>query len=334
VLNASKICFPDYAGNNHYNTIGNLMVDPRIGMLFVDFATGSLLQLTGRAMIDWESPAVAEEPGAKRLITIDIEAVIELPSALALRWEDEAEAVRTLRLVEKIQESEDVTSFVLEARDGGPLPGFKAGQHLPVEFNEPDMAEPVRRTYSLSGSPQVGQYWNSAKREPMGLASRHLHDRIEPDAFINAGKPAGDFVIPDGDAPMVLISAGVGITPMVSMLHALAAEGSKRDVLFLHGARDGAHLPLAQEVRDIAAGSPNVRVHTTLSHPRKRDRLGARHEGEGRIGTTLLKDLGTGPDANYMICGPVGFMADVQTALQDLGISEAHIHTEVFGPAG
>jgi uncharacterized protein len=79
VLNASKIRFPDYAGNNHYNTIGNLMVDPRIGMLFVDFATGSLLQLTGRAMIDWESPAIAEEPGAKRLITIDIEAVIELP---------------------------------------------------------------------------------------------------------------------------------------------------------------------------------------------------------------------------------------------------------------
>ena len=329
----ARISFPDYAGNNHYNTIGNLIVDPRVGMLFVDFNTGSLLQLTGRASIDWNSAAVAMEPGAQRLVTIDIEVAIELPGALSLRWEAEAEAVRSLRVIEKIRESADVTSFALEARDGGILPDFEAGQHLPVEFSEAEQTTPIRRTYSLSGAPSAGHYRISVKREPLGLASRHLHDRIETGDFINAGKPAGDFVIPDETSPMVLISAGVGITPMVSMLHALASAGPGRDVLFLHGAIDGDHLPLVKEIRRIAQQAGNVRVHVTLSRPGKQDRIGNGHQSVGRIDAALLTEAKIDPEAHYMICGPLGFMADLQSTLQDLGVSADHIHTETFGPA-
>jgi uncharacterized protein len=334
VIDNTRLSFPDYAGNNHYNTIGNLVVDPRVALLFVDFATGSILQLTGRATIDWNSDAVAQEPGARRLVNIDIDAVNELPGALALRWETEAEAVRTLRVVEKVRESDDVTSFVLEARDGGTLPAFEAGQHLPIELAEPEMLEPIRRTYSLSGAPSTSQYRISVKREPGGLASNHLHDRLDVGMFLNAGKPAGDFLIPEGTPPLVLISAGVGITPMISMLHNLAAEDRAREVLFLHGARDGAHLPLIQEAREIAGKASTIHIHASLSHPLERDRPGTTHEGVGRIDAGLLGELALPTNAHFMICGPLTFMTDLQTMLQNLGIPVENIHTETFGPAG
>jgi uncharacterized protein len=334
VTSDNQLSFPDYAGNNHYNTIGNLVLDPRVGLLFVDFSSGSLLQISGQATIDWESDTVAREPGARRLVNIDIDAVIELPGALSLRWDEDAQAVRTLRVVEKIAESDDVTSFVFEARDGGILPDFEAGQHLPIEFAEPEMVEPVRRTYSLSGAPRDGRYRISVKREPQGLASNYLHKWIEPGAFINAGKPAGDFVVPDDTSPMVLISAGVGITPMVSALHALAEETPGRDVLFIHGARDGNHLPLVGEVRAVAGKAGNVRVHTRLSRPGPRDGLGINHESVGRIDAALLADLDIDRSAHYMICGPLGFMAELESVLQGLEVPGTHIHTETFGPAG
>ena len=344
VQDGTRLGFPDYAGNNHYNTIGNLVVDPRVALLFVDFSTGSMLQLTGRGTIDWDpgdwdsidrdSGAVTREPGARRLVNIDIEAVIELPGALSLRWEAEAEAVRTLRVIEKTRESDDVTSFVLEARDGGLLPSFEAGQHLPIELNEPDMPAPIQRTYSLSGQPSANRYRISVKREPGGLASNHLHDRVDAGDFINAGKPTGDFVIPDAAAPMVLISAGIGVTPMVSMLHALTRDTPGRDVLFVHGARDGTHLPLAAEVRDIAAAAVNVRLHITFSRPLEHDLARAGPASAGRIDAALLTRLNIAPEAHYMLCGPLAFMADMEGMLQDLGVPADHIHTETFGPVG
>ena len=137
VENNTRLIFPDFAGNNHFNTMGNLVLDPRVGLLFVDFETGSLLQLTGRASIDWESDTVAKSPGAHRLVTIDIDEIVELPTAIPLRWDAEADSVRSLRLVEKKPESADVTSFIFEARDGGTLAPFEAGQHLPIDLELP-----------------------------------------------------------------------------------------------------------------------------------------------------------------------------------------------------
>ena len=329
-----RLVFPDYAGNNHFNTIGNLMLDPRIGLLFVDFETGSLLQLAGRASIDWDSPAVAQFPGARRLVAVDIEAIVELPSAVPLRWDASADSVRSLRLVEKIRESDDVTSFVFEARDGGPLAPFKAGQHLPIELEVPDQDAAVRRTYSLSGPPAGERYRISVKREPHGVASRHLHDRLEPGAIIEARKPAGEFLLPCSECPVVLVSAGVGLTPMVGMLHEISDGGDGRPVWFVHGARDGAHHPLANEVRALADARPDTHLHVAYSRPRPEDRTGADYDSVGRVDSALLARLVGDHDAHYLICGPTAFMAEVQSELERRGVPAAQIHTETFGPAG
>lgn len=334
VASPTRLVFPDYAGNNHFNTIGNLVLDPRAGLLFVDFETGSLLQLTGTTSIDWDSKTVARTPGARRLVTIDIEEIVELPAAVPLRWDANAESVRSLRLVEKVRESADVISFVFEARDGGPLPAFKAGQHLPIELEMPDLELPIRRTYSLSGAPGNDRYRISVKREPLGVASRQLHDRVKIGAFVNGRKPAGDFLLPCGQCPIVLVSAGVGLTPMVSMLHALADEGGERPVWFVHGARDGNHHPLAREVRALAATRPNIRVHVAYSRPRPKDRASPVYDSEGRVDGALLADLVGSLDAHYFLCGPTQFMADVQSDLERRGVPAERVHTESFGPVG
>ncbi len=219
VESETRISFPDYAGNNHFNTIGNLMLDPRVGLLFVDFSTGGMLQLTGRAEITWEGPTVERLPGARRLVQIEIEEIVELPAALPLRWSDAGSGVRSLRLIEKTAESEEITSFVFASRDDGPLTDFEAGQHLPLELEVPGHDVDVRRTYSLSNAPGSDHYRISVRREPLGLVSRHLHDGVEVGAIVSARAPAGDFVLGCPNCPVALISAGVDLTPMLSMLY-------------------------------------------------------------------------------------------------------------------
>ncbi len=334
VASETRVVFPDYAGNNHYNTIGNLVLDARAGLLFIDFETGSLLQLAGRATIDWDSEAVQRIPGARRLVIFDIEEVVELPSAIPLRWDSDAESVRSLRLIEKITESDGVASFVFEARDGGPLPQFKAGQHLPIELGAPGLGESVRRSYSLSCAPDSLTYRISVKREPKGIASRYLHDHVEPGAILDARKPAGNFVLPDDGRPVVLVSAGIGVTPMVSMLHALAGEGGARPTWFVHGARDGGHHPLQREIRELAKRRPGIEVHVAYSLPRPEDEIGIDYDTEGRVDGAPLTALTGGRDAHYMLCGPAGFMAGVQSELEDRGIPAERIHAESFGPVG
>ncbi len=334
VVSETRLEFPDYAGNNHFNTIGNLVLDPRAGFLFIDFETGSLLQLTGRATIDWDSEVVTRIPGARRLVAFDIEKVIELPAAVALRWDADAESVRSLRLMEKVRESEDVTSFVFEARDGGPLPAFEAGQHLPIELEMPGLEQPVRRTYSLSGAPGHDHYRISVKREPRGLASRHLHDHVEPGAILDSRRPAGDFMMTCNKCPVALVSAGVGVTPRASMLHALAAESGELPVWFVHGVRDGGHHPLAREVRELAARRAGIRVHVAYSRPRAEDQTGIDYDSEGRVDGALLAGLIENIDAHYYLCGPTRFMADLQTDLERRDVPAEHIHTESFGPVG
>lgn len=333
VLDDGHLRFPDYAGNNHYNTIGNLVLDPRAGFLFIDFATGSLLQLTGQASIDWDFAELNQIPGARRLVTLKIEKIVELPGATALRWQMDAQSVRSLRLVEKIAESSDVTSFLFEARDGGALPGFAPGQHLPIELNVPGVNNVVRRTYSLSGSPHDNRYRITVKRVIEGLASNHLHDELEPGAIIEGRRPAGDFTLSCTSCPLVLISAGVGLTPLVSMLHAVAATRNKSPVWFIHGARDGTQHPLAAELRALAAECPNVTLHVAFSQPGPNDVLGRQYDSLGRVTPELVTKLVTNANALYYVCGPAKFMAQIQDGLEAGGTSADRIFTETFGPS-
>ncbi|WP_168206293.1 pyridoxamine 5'-phosphate oxidase family protein [Labrenzia sp. PHM005] len=331
VIDDRTIRFPDYAGNNHYNTIGNLLVDPRAGFLFLDFSSGSLLQLTGTASIDWESEDVDAVPGARRLITLTIEESVELPSALRLRWQEEADSARSLRLVEKTRESADVMSFVFEARDGGPLAPFKAGQHLPIELQIPGAGAKISRSYSLSGSPKDSGYRISVKRDPHGLGSRYLHDGLDVGSLVQSRKPAGGFEVLDGDAPLILVSAGIGVTPMLSILHEVAAEPGSRPVWFVHSARDGAHHPFSDEVIKLAEGREWINVLTHYSQPQSSDRLGEDYHRSGRITAASLTELIPGPGTEYLLCGPAGFTAEIKSGLEAHGIPETRIHSESFG---
>jgi len=333
VEGARRIVFPDYAGNDHFNTIGNLLLDPRAGYLFVDFERGGLLQLTGRTSIDWDSPAVARFPGARRLVCLELDEAIELEGALPLRWELPTGSVRELRLMEKRRESDEVVSFVFESRDGGELPSFRAGQHLPIELDIPGQPAPIARTYSLSGSPEEPRYRISVKREAMGLASRHLHDQLEVGAIISSRDPRGEFVLEGCQGrPAVLVSAGVGLTPLVSMLHTIAACGDPRPVWFVHGARDRRQHALRDEVHRLAAAMPSTKLHVAYSRPRPEDTPGTDFDSAGRIDGALLESLLPGLEADFYLCGPVGFMAAVQQDLESRGVAPDDIRTESFGP--
>jgi len=330
VLDERTIRFPDYAGNRFYNTLGNILCDPRTGFLFLDFATGSLLQLTGRASIDFSSDAVARVPGARQLVTLQIDEIVELTSVLRLRWQEEAGSARSLRLVEKVKESADVTSFHFEARDGGPLKPFSAGQHLPIELNLSGGLGKVQRSYSLSGSPKEGRYRISVKRDPQGLVSRILHDVLEVGATIDAGLPAGTFGLPETHEPLVLVSAGIGVTPLLSMLHAVVAEEGHRPLWFVHSARDGEHHPFRKEVRALAAAKLNIRLLTHYSRPLETDIRGQDFDCEGRITAESLVALAGAANARYCLCGPAGFLAELKAGLEREGVPESRILEESF----
>jgi ferredoxin-NADP reductase/predicted pyridoxine 5'-phosphate oxidase superfamily flavin-nucleotide-binding protein len=329
---ARRVIFPDYAGNNHFNTIGNLVMDPRVGLLFVDFERGSLLQITGTATVDWDSNEVDKYPGAQRLVIIDIEEIVRLDGVLPLRWSQPAGAIRSLKVARKIKESDDVTSFVLVARDGGELPDFEAGQHLPIELNAQSLDHPVKRTYSLSNGPGQGHYRISVKREPHGLMSRLLHDEVQEGDIISSRPPAGDFALTCTSRPTVLIGAGIGITPLVSMLQRLSAKDDGQSVMFVHGARDGAHHALGAEVRRVAKENTNVTLHVSYSRPRKDDIRGRDYDHVGRVTADVIAELLDDFDAEFYLCGPTRFMSDISDALVRLGVSEERIHTETFGP--
>ncbi len=333
VADERTLVIPDYAGNNHFNTVGNLVMDPRAGVSFVDFTTGGMLQLTGHVEIDWDSQQLARFPGARRLLRLTIDRVIELPMALPLRWDDTGGSIRSLRLVDKIPQSADVTSFVFEARDGGPLPRFDAGQHLPIELST-GSGGTLRRSYSLSSAPDDPRYRISVKRQPHGLASGHLHDVLEPGAVLSTRNPAGDFVLEHGEDPVVLVSAGIGVTPMVSMLHALVDAPMPRPVWFVHGARDGAHHPLASEVRDLATRSDAVRLHVSYSRPAPGDRVGQGFDAVGRIDAERLASLVPGLEGDFYLCGPTSFMTQLRAELEARGVEPGRIHTESFGSNG
>jgi ferredoxin-NADP reductase/predicted pyridoxine 5'-phosphate oxidase superfamily flavin-nucleotide-binding protein len=333
VVDDRTLVFPDYAGNNHFNTIGNLELDPRAGLVFVDFATGDMLQLTGRVQIDWDSEEVARHPGARRLVRFRLDEAVLLESALPVRWVASSEPARPLRLVEKTRETDDVISFVFQADDDGPLAAFEAGQHLPIELGLPDRGEPVTRTYSLSNARGSDRYRISVKRETHGAASRHLHDAIAVGDVIPARRPAGEFVLAPAPRPVMLVSAGIGATPMVSMLHAIAAESEPRAAWYVHGARDGRHHAFADEVRALASESRGVKTHVSFSRPLPEDQPGRDFDAEGRVTGELLSSLLPDLDVEFYLCGPIPFMAELQSELEQLGVPPERIHSESFGPA-
>ncbi|WP_118135501.1 pyridoxamine 5'-phosphate oxidase family protein [Oceanicella sp. SM1341] len=328
-----RLRIPDYSGNNFFNTIGNLLRDPRIGLVFPDFATGGLLHVAGTARIEWV-PRASHDPQARRMIEVTVEAVIDRPGALSLRWREETADLRAFVLAEKTRESAGITSFRLVPADGGALPPFLPGQHLPVELDVPGQPGPVRRSYSLSGAPDGRSYRISVKREERGIASGFLHDIAGPGTLLRARPPAGDFTLPPGTSPLMLVSAGVGVTPMLAMLQAVAEARSGRPVRFVHVARDGRSHAFRGEVEALVAATPGVERRYFYTAPRPEDTQGRTFDATGRVTAADLLALAPGPGADYMFCGPAGFIAGLRSGLEQAGVAPARLHAETFGPAG
>ena len=166
------------------------------------------------------------------------------------------------------------------------------------------------------------------------MVSTYLHERVEIGDFVNAHVPAGEFTLSKSTRPVMLISAGVGLTPMVSMLGALADKPAGSSIWFVHGARDSEHHPLAGEVRQLASQHPAAQTHVTYSAPRAADLLGRDYDSVGRVDDQLLAQLNPDLDAEFYICGPTRFMSDLQRGLLERGVPASRIHTETFGPTG
>lgn len=236
----------------------------------------------------------------------------------------------------KVRESDIVTSFYLKPQDGGSLPAFKPGQYVTLNVDHPTTPTSPRN-YSLSDRPDQDHYRISVKREPgtpPGLISNYLHDHVNEGDVLHLGPPCGEFTLkPDGHRqPIVLISGGVGLTPMLSMLKTLAHRDANVPVYFVHGTRNSATHALAEEVRAITTERPNVRSHVRYSEPLPGDIVGVQCDGTGIIDVSLLKDLLPGNDADFYLCGPKPFMACLYQGLQDWGVPSSQIHFEFFGP--
>ncbi len=246
---------------------------------------------------------------------------------------------RTFVVAHKRPESETITSFYLEPEDGKPLPSYRPGQFLTFKLDIPGQAEPVLRTYTLSAGPgDPERYRVSIKREPpqddYASSSNYFHDHVVEGSRLQVKAPRGKFFLDlESGRPAVLLSAGVGLTPMVSMLEAAAASGFGHPLWFVHGTRNGREHAMGAHVRRIAAEHPDAHVHIRYSRPDAGDVAGQDYDSTGHVDVDLLKRILPFDAYDFYLCGPTGFMAELYRGLTALGVPEARIHYEFFGPA-
>src|SRR5215813_14343799 len=238
---------------------------------------------------------------------------------------------RPLAVTALSRESASVVSVHLADPDGVAVPSAVPGQFLTLRLPVNADAAPLLRSYSLSGPPAAKSYRISVKREPHGAGSQFIHTRLHAGDLLETAAPRGTFLLRSGTRPAVLLSAGVGATPVLAMLHALAAAGADRDIWWLHGARNRAEEPFAAESRSLLARLASAHRHICYSRPGPGDVEGRDYQAEGRLSASALAALDLPRGAEAYVCGPAAFMADVSAALAGMGIDR--VRTEIFGAA-
>ena len=238
---------------------------------------------------------------------------------------------RQMRVAKVQKESDSVTSFVLEPIDGQPLPVYAAGQfvvlRLPVDPGKP----PVLRSYSLSDLPVADHFRISVKNEWNGIGSSFLSNRVREGDALDVSAPRGSFTLDPGANPVVLVSAGVGATPVMSMLHTLAAASSQREIWWIYGARNRRDHPFREESRSLLKQLPRGRGYTVYSRPAAGDQVGADFDAPGHIDTALLERIGVSEDSDFYLCGPSSFLQNMGVGLRNWGVVAEKVHTEIFG---
>jgi ferredoxin-NADP reductase/MOSC domain-containing protein YiiM len=237
---------------------------------------------------------------------------------------------RPFRVSHKTRESESVVSLLLEPTDKQAFGKALPGQFIVLRL-APTSGPKLIRSYSLSETPGGSSYRVSVKRERDGEASAYIHDRLEAGDIVEVGAARGSFTLRPGAAPIVLISAGIGVTPVLAMLSTLAAEASTREVWWLHGARNGREHPFARETRALLEALRHVHRLICYSAPLPDDRLTIDFDALGRLDAQAIAKLELPRNGDYYICGPSAFMSDLTSGVQASGVAPERIHTEMFG---
>ena len=345
VTGPNTLSFDNYNGNQMYSTLGNITKDPRVGLTFFDWSTGDLLQLSGIASIDFTPAAEQQDKGRStgervmQVVHIRVDSVVKVAQGIPGTWKKARS--RPLVISRKVDESEGVVSFYLEAPPSAPsLAPFKAGQHMPV------LIDGLNRSYSLSGNPSCAESYRISVKK-IGQVSSVLHG-LKVGEVVECLPPAGSFgpasLKASGDDSeavdaVVLVAAGVGITPMVSMAYA-----ANKPTAVVHAVRNAKQWPFHDEFKSISAqaGVP-IELRAFLSRPEEEDlnlvAATEKSESDWKIAARrvnsedLLKvaeDLGASRPL-FCFCGPLPFSAPLMAALEDAGIPAANIKSESFG---
>ncbi|WP_066735935.1 NO-inducible flavohemoprotein [Cupriavidus sp. D384] len=319
---------------NIANKHASLGVRPEQYPIVGEHLLGAIKEVLGNAATDEIISAWAQAYGNLADVLMGMESgLYEESAAQPGGWT----GWRSFVVRDKRPESSVITSFVLEPVDGGPVLNFEPGQYISVAVDVPALGLQQIRQYSLSDMPNARSYRISVKREreagkPAGYVSNLLHDHVAVGDQIKVAAPYGTFHIDvHAKTPIVLISGGVGLTPMISMLKR-AIQDPDRQVVFVHGARNGAVHAMRDRLRETARTQPNFKLIVFYDSPLPDDVAGRDYDHAGFVEVGKIQPAIVLPDADYYICGPIPFMRVQHDALKQLGVREAHIHYEVFGP--
>ncbi len=363
-IDGNSLTVPDFPGNYHFNTLGNFLVNPKAGLVFLDFETGDVLQLTGTVEILSEDDAqIKAFAGAERGWRFTLHRAVRHSTALPFRstleefspntlitgdWAQTeatlaAEAKRNMwrpyRLVRIEDESCAIRSFYFEPTDGDGLLTHEAGQFLTIRVTAGDGDIPVVRTYTASSAPGDSWYRISVKRERSGTVSSHLHERFKLGDIIEAKAPTGDFFVdPTENRPAVLLAGGVGITPMISMAQHVANEElrtrHRRSLTVFHAAQTTAQRAFKNAFRQLERDSAGrLRYYSFISKPEPHEKPGEDFNGSGHITADTLRQTLMLDDYDFYLCGPPSFMQALYDTLRTLGVRDVRIFAEAFGPA-
>jgi ferredoxin-NADP reductase/MOSC domain-containing protein YiiM len=240
---------------------------------------------------------------------------------------------RQMRIANIHKESDSVTSFILESIDGQPLAVCQAGQFIVLRLVvDPDLGKPpVLRSYSLSDLPAADHFRISVKSELNGIGSTFLCHRAREGDVLDVSAPRGSFTLRPSQSPVVLLSAGVGATPVMSMLHSLAAEKSQREIWWIYGARNRADHPFAEESRSLLKELSRGRGYIVYSRPAASDQVGADFDALGHIDAALLERIGVSQSSDFYLCGPPSFLQNMRDGLRNWDVLGENVHTEIFG---